>query len=42
VGASAHYAGSGGSIIGVYRDEAMFETLREGFAAMNCRVIKPA
>jgi glucuronokinase len=42
LGASAHYAGSGGSIIGTYRDEAMFDALREGFEAMGCRVIKPA
>jgi glucuronokinase len=41
-GASAHYAGSGGSIIGAYRDEAMFEKLRAGFEAMGCRIIKPA
>ncbi len=40
-GASAHYAGSGGSILGAYRDEGMFEALRAGFAEMGCRVIKP-
>ena len=40
-GASAHYAGSGGSIIGAYRDEAMFAALEGAFAEMGCRVIKP-
>ena len=40
-GASAHYAGSGGSIIGAYRDEAMFQALSAGFEAMGCRIIKP-
>jgi len=40
-GASAHYAGSGGSIIGAYCDEAMFAEISRAFAAMGCRVIKP-
>jgi len=40
-GASAKFAGSGGAIIGTYRDEAMFETLREKMAAIGCRTIKP-
>ncbi len=39
VGASAKFAGSGGAIIGVYRDEAMFERLRQ--ALPDCRVFKP-
>ena len=30
VGASAKFAGSGGAIIGIYRDEAMFEALAAG------------
>ncbi len=41
LGAQAHYAGSGGSILGVYRDEAHFELLRESFAALGCNIIKP-
>ncbi len=40
-GASAKFAGSGGAIIGTYRDEAMFECIREKMAAIGCRTIKP-
>ncbi len=40
-GASAKFAGSGGAIIGTYRDEAMFETLRVSLAAIGSRTIKP-
>jgi glucuronokinase len=40
-GASAHYAGSGGAIIGVYRDEAMYGELRRQLETIGCRVIKP-
>ncbi len=40
-GASAQFAGSGGAIIGVYRDEAMFERLQGALRAIGCRVIKP-
>ena len=40
-GASAKFAGSGGAIIGTYRDEAMFEELRQALGAINSRVIKP-
>jgi glucuronokinase len=42
LGASAHYAGSGGSIVGTYRGEAMFQALKDGLGKMGCRVIKPA
>jgi glucuronokinase len=41
LGASANFAGSGGSIIGAYRDEAMFAKLQQAFAAERCAVIKP-
>lgn len=41
LGASAHYAGSGGSIIGAYRDLAMFQALKDGFGKIGCRVIQP-
>lgn len=41
-GAAAHYAGSGGSILGAYRDEAMFQELSAAFTAMGCKIIKPA
>ncbi len=40
-GASAKFAGSGGAIIGIYRDDAMFEDLRVNLATMGVRVIKP-
>jgi glucuronokinase len=40
-GASAKFAGSGGAIIGTYRDEAMFEEVRARMAEIGCRTIKP-
>ncbi len=41
LGAAAHYAGSGGSILGVYRDEEHFERLREAFSSLGCNLIRP-
>jgi glucuronokinase len=41
IGASAKFAGSGGSIIGTYKDEAMFARLKQAFEAERCAVIKP-
>ena len=41
VGASAKFAGSGGAIVGTYRDETMFNDLRQNLAAIGCVVIKP-
>ena len=40
-GASAKFAGSGGEIIGTYRDEGMFQDLCTHLAAIGCRTIKP-
>src|SRR5579872_1164416 len=40
-GASANFAGSGGAIVGVYRDEEMFESLARAMAAIGVAVIKP-
>lgn len=40
-GASAKFAGSGGAIVGVYQDAAMFQTLKQRMAAIGSRVIKP-
>jgi glucuronokinase len=40
-GASAKFAGSGGAIIGTYRDETMLESLRASLAAIGCRTTKP-
>ncbi len=41
VGASAKFAGSGGAIIGVYDDDAMFVQLVQELGQIGCRVIKP-
>jgi len=40
-GASAHFAGSGGTVAGTYVDDAMFEALQDKLGALGCRVIKP-
>jgi glucuronokinase len=40
-GASAKFAGSGGSIIGMYMDEDMFTRLVEEFGKLRAEVIKP-
>jgi glucuronokinase len=41
VGASAKFTGSGGAIVGTYRDEAMFMALRECLEQLGVKVIKP-
>ncbi len=41
LGASAKFAGSGGSIIGIYRNEEMFRQLERAFRSENCSIIKP-
>jgi len=41
LGASAKFAGSGGSVIGSYRDEAMYQQLQQAFQAAGCRIFKP-
>jgi glucuronokinase len=40
-GASAKFAGSGGAVIGVYRDEAMFNEICDCMAEIGSRTIKP-
>ncbi|HOO15351.1 MAG TPA: GHMP kinase, partial [Candidatus Marinimicrobia bacterium] len=40
-GASAKFAGSGGSIIGIYKDDAMLNRLIVNLKKINARVIKP-
>lgn len=40
VGASAKFAGSGGAIVGTYRDEAMFTALQSELVKIGCEVIK--
>jgi glucuronokinase len=41
VGASAKFAGSGGAIVGTYRDEAMYADLERELGAIGCRVLRP-
>ena len=40
-GASAKFAGSGGAIVGTYRDEAMLDRLRTAMAALGSRTVLP-
>ena len=40
-GASAQFAGSGGAIIGVYRDEAQFEAVSRALAAIGSKTVRP-
>ena len=41
VGASAKFTGSGGAIVGMYEDEAMFRKLQEVFKPLEIEVLKP-
>jgi len=41
VGASAKFTGSGGAIIGIYRDEKMYDELNKVMEANDIQVIKP-
>ena len=41
-GASAQFSGSGGAIVGIYQDEAMFKRISEHLAALHSCTIKPA
>jgi glucuronokinase len=41
VGASANFTGSGGAIIGIYNDNAMYERLETRLSRINSKVIKP-
>jgi glucuronokinase len=40
-GASAKFAGSGGAIVGTYRDDTMFAELQRALGAIGSKVIKP-
>lgn len=40
-GAHVHFAGSGGAVVGVCRDGAMFDRLAHGYARMGARILKP-
>jgi glucuronokinase len=41
-GAHAHYAGSGGAIVGLCEDEVMYIRLARSFAQMGARILKPS
>lgn len=41
IGASSHFAGSGGAISGLYQDEAMFQRLVEVMKPLGVAVLKP-
>jgi glucuronokinase len=41
VGAHAKFAGSGGAIVGVYRDDAMYHELEKAYAGTDTVVLKP-
>ncbi len=40
-GASSNFAGSGGAIVGLFEDEAMFERLQQEMKALEVAVVKP-
>ena len=41
VGASAKFTGSGGAIVGTYKDQKMFNTLKKKLAKIGIKTIKP-
>ena len=41
LGASAKFTGSGGAIVGTYKDEEMFDNLRKKFHSQKVKIIKP-
>lgn len=40
-GASAHFAGSGGTVAGTYQNEADFQRLKTELGRLGCKVVKP-
>ena len=40
-GAHCKFAGSGGAVVGVYEDAAMFERLEQAYAGTNTAILKP-
>lgn len=40
-GASAKFAGSGGAIIGIFKDGRQYQQLVDAMAAIRCTVIRP-
>ncbi len=41
VGASAKFTGSGGAIVGTYKDERMLSTLKKRLRKLKVKTIKP-
>ncbi|MBI4585376.1 MAG: GHMP kinase [Planctomycetes bacterium] len=41
LGVCANYAGSGGAVVGICEDDALFRKLQEEFARISCIVIRP-
>jgi len=41
VGASAKFAGSGGAIVGLYKDGRQYQQLSDALAAIRCTVLRP-
>jgi glucuronokinase len=41
VGATSKFAGSGGAVVGTYKDETMYHNLQKAFAPIGVAVIKP-
>ena len=41
IGASAKFTGSGGAIVGTYRNEQMFNQLKKKLRKLNIKLIKP-
>ena len=40
-GASAHFAGSGGAILGTYPNDAAYARLESELSSIGCRVLRP-
>src|SRR5204862_2646153 len=40
-GASAKFAGSGGAIVGLYRDGRQYQQLTDALAAIRCAILRP-
>jgi glucuronokinase len=40
-GASAKFAGSGGTIVGLYRDGKQYQQLSDALAAIRCTILRP-
>jgi len=40
-GASAKFAGSGGAIVGLYKDGKQYQQLSDALAAIRCTVLRP-